>query len=307
MLTDDEFAQQLGVRLHAEVADLRAAPGLTATLRRRQARRALAVRTTVATPVAAAVVAVALVANTGQGGQPGRPAGSSAASAMQLRDVAYVKTQTTNALDKASNYVMHVYSTRTGGGSNDMWSDPATGRERGDNRGPDSTPVESYAVGAGATGDWTFLTIDYTRRTWWTTPWPKSQNEPLLPGPLPPPVKVGQGMPLRQVLTLVAYVVDPARIRDALGNGTLRLLGQERIGGHETLHLHLTVGANGLPEILPMTLDLWVDAVTFLPYREIASMGSSKSTADYAWLARTPANLAHLDLPVPPAGFTHRP
>jgi hypothetical protein len=223
-----------------------------------------------------------------------------------LQDVAYVKTQTTNALGKASDYVMHAYSTQPDGGSRDMWSDPATGRVRSDSLGPDGTPVQSYAVGAGATGDRTMLAIEYTRRTWWTTPWPEAQPGSLPPGPLPPPVKVGQSLTLRQVRALVGYV-DPTRIRDALGNGTLRLLGRERVGGHDTLHLRLTIETHGVSQILPMTLDLWVDAVTFLPYRETASMGSSMSTTDYAWLARTPANVAHLDFPIPPAGFAHRP
>jgi hypothetical protein len=62
MLTDDQFAERLGAQLREETADLRPAPGLTATLRRRQARHTLGVRLAVIVPLAAATATSALIA-----------------------------------------------------------------------------------------------------------------------------------------------------------------------------------------------------------------------------------------------------
>jgi len=81
----------------------------------------------------------------------------------------------------------------------------------------------------------------------------------------------------------------------------LQLIGDERIGGRDTVHLRLTGRTQGgLPQI-----DLWVDASTFLPVRLVGTKGVVTSAIDYTWLTRTGANLAKTDLTVP-AGYTHR-
>lgn len=68
MPTEDQLAQELRTRLHAETAGLEPRPDLLASLRRRQARRSVTTRLWMAAaPVAAAVAAVAAVVS-GAGG-----------------------------------------------------------------------------------------------------------------------------------------------------------------------------------------------------------------------------------------------
>jgi hypothetical protein len=75
-------------------------------------------------------------------------------------------------------------------------------------------------------------------------------------------------------------------------------VGSEKLAGNDAVHLRWST-------IPGFTLDLWVDATTYLPVRHISAGAKGGSTVDYTWLPRTPENLAGLDL-APPAGFTHR-
>ena len=53
------------------------------------------------------------------------------------------------------------------------------------------------------------------------------------------------------------------------------------------------------------SVDLWVDASTYLPVlQETSTGGRVTNRTTYSWLPRTPENLAKLSLVVPP-GFTH--
>jgi hypothetical protein len=208
-----------------------------------------------------------------------------AASTEQLRDVAYVKTQTLNALAKASDYVNRSHATYIGGSSGDMWVDAATQRTRYDEYAADGSPVQSTAASGPEGSDSTF-SVDYVNRVWWGEK-STASKQPVKPSATHPPSLASD---------------DPAGIRNDLAKGTLQLLGEERVDGIDTLHLRLTAKAANF------AMELWVDKATFLPYKRILDK-SGKMTATptetdvYTWLPRTPANLAHLDLTAP-AGFS---
>src|SRR5688572_20008111 len=106
MSTDEQYGQDLAVRLRQELHEVRAAPDLTRTLRRRQARRAWALRTAIAAPVAAAAIAAVLVSTTGPGA-PDPRLQADGGRATQLLDVAYVQEQTIKALAEATDLVIY--------------------------------------------------------------------------------------------------------------------------------------------------------------------------------------------------------
>ena len=60
-----------------------------------------------------------------------------------------------------------------------------------------------------------------------------------------------------------------------------------------------------MPSDSDSTLSWYVSPATYLPVRQtVTRRGTLLSTQDFQWLPPTAANLAKLDLPVPPPGFT---
>src|SRR5258708_2658539 len=102
MLTDDQLAETIGARLHAEVAGIDPAPDLMTTLRRRQARRSLAIGGGIATSLAAAVGVAALVA--AGAGPPPTGTTHGGTSTAHLETVAYVAQQADAALAEADQF-----------------------------------------------------------------------------------------------------------------------------------------------------------------------------------------------------------
>jgi hypothetical protein len=286
MLTDDQFAERLGAQLHEETADLHPAPGLTATLRRRQAKRTLGVRLAVIVPLVAATATSALVATSGPGGR-------AAPHASDLDDVAYVSAQIQDALGNVSDYVCRATAVGDGralhdvdGGTETHQIDMKTAAYRFDAYGPGGRRLSSSSSTAGPTRDGlvTTLVVNYPQRTWRTVQSPIRQP-PELPGGVAP-------IPFE----------DPVKIRDDIASGRVTLLGEERVNGRDTLQLRVLYSGDGYR----IQMDLWVDSRTYLPIRYFAEAEVAgdriTSTVDYSWLPRTPENLAALELR-PPAGF----
>lgn len=310
MLTDERYGRHVGTRLRQEVAGVRAAPNLVAQLRRRQLRRTLAVRAAIATPMVAAVAAAILVTTAGPpspGGRAPQAGGgvpSTDSGPVRLETVAHVQAQTIKALGRASDYVIYSKTIHDGdpyGVYEEQWLDKATQRSRVDYYGggprirvggsggkpvftlePDPTPgrveLRLSQSFSGPLGDQVMVQVNYYDRMWHQERY--TQDAPSAVDP---------------------DITDADAVRKAIADGTLELLGEEKVDGFDTLHLRLYG-----PE-KSSYLDMWVDAKSYLPVKEI----SDKSPADpdsltlnttYRWLPRTEENLARLEL-TPPPGF----
>jgi hypothetical protein len=279
MLTDDQLAARLTDLMREETDDVRPAPGLSATLRRRHRSQALRVRIAVAVPVAAAMAATALIATGGPGGRAAPPLAN-------VRDVAYIGAHTQAALANADDYVIHV-ETRNEAGvlASVTWADLKSDRYRLDSYTGGVRDMSQVTSGL-LTDRVPILTVDYHNRMWANWVWT----------PTPSQARELRYKCLAQTC-LGGEPLDPAEISKAIAKGSLTLVGEEPVRGQTTLHLRLT----GPPDFVSM--DLWIDPQTYLPVRLSETVMSSTEIRDYTWLPRTPANLAVFDLR-PPPGFT---
>ncbi|MEU7798333.1 hypothetical protein AB0B10_03595 [Micromonospora arborensis] len=211
----------------------------------------------------------------------GQPSGASTSSTdrsrpLQMRDVAYVSAQTRAALDDADKYVVKVHDAYEGG-SYDTWTDKQTGRYRVDMYQADGSPNSSLMTTV-ADGKLSGIQVNHLDRTYFED----------------------TGSP-EDATGVVIVPNDPASIRAWLDKGDLEIVGQEQVGGHDTLHLRLKAGT------ATYTVELWVDAASFLPYKAVADKSGhvtdKAEVSTFEWLPRTEENLRHFDL-TPPAGYT---
>lgn len=87
---------------------------------------------------------------------------------------------------------------------------------------------------------------------------------------------------------------DPARIKQALADGRLRVIAQgESVNGKPTVHLEGDLGLKATPPV-----GLWVDLTTWLPVRQQYLQDDATPPADLEWLPPTPENLDKLIAPV---------
>lgn len=203
MSGDETLAQALGARLREEVADIEAAPGLGAVIRRRHVRRAWAYRAAIAAPTAVAVAALAAGLTAQR-----QPADADA----QLRNVAYVTTHTVEALDRMSTSVFWEHTDWS-----DLWSDLTTGRTL--------MVIESNGARTRAelSSGGSNLVVDYTRRIWWT----EDSRVPAPSGSTPPNRKM--------------RFLDPQHLRDELAAGDIRVVGTTTVDGRKLVRLQMTV------------------------------------------------------------------
>ncbi|SNT00281.1 hypothetical protein SAMN05421812_102701 [Asanoa hainanensis] len=277
MTDDDQFGRRLATLLRDELSDVHSAPNLTDRLRGRARRRQLLV----------GACAVAVVAITGAVGLVAVPGADRADP--ELVDVAHVRTQVTDALARSTDYVVLA---RTANGAPyrvDKWTDAATRRVRTDWYGDGKLSV-SVVVTNEADGGQRGLQIDYLNR--WYAHW--------------------QRTPAEMEHTFPDFFEDlpeanPESISQALADGTLEIVGKETIDGHETLRLRLETEIEAGPTATtPTTMELWVDADSYLPHRSTITttheFGALTRTTTYTWSERTPENLKVFDL-TPPPGF----
>jgi hypothetical protein len=98
--------------------------------------------------------------------------------------------------------------------------------------------------------------------------------------------------------------LTPAQIQAEVQAGTLHVIGgQQLVDGHQTIELS-GFAAQAAPAF--GAFDLWIDASTYLPVRSSTTRSDRTGTAtsDFEWLAPSAANLAQLQVTVPPA-FTY--
>jgi hypothetical protein len=93
---------------------------------------------------------------------------------------------------------------------------------------------------------------------------------------------------------------NPSLLARGLAAGAWRVVGRARVDGQPAIELKENGNRKGIPESLPGRL--WVNAQTYLPIRLV--FGGS-SVQDFRYLPPTPANLALLQVPIPP-GYPRR-
>jgi anti-sigma factor RsiW len=103
--------------------------------------------------------------------------------------------------------------------------------------------------------------------------------------------------------------MDPAAIRSQVASGAWTVSGPTEFRGHQALKLTETTTVHVKPgKIAQSTDQLWVDASTYLPLYEYTTTSGVDAgppfTASFELLPPSPANLALLNVVIPP-GFTH--
>jgi hypothetical protein len=284
---EDELAA--GLREHA--AGLHLGRDVLAAARRRHRRRTAVVRAVSVTGTlgVAGVVAAAVAVTGSPGSVPGPRATSplvtpTAPAGVRL-DVATVSARVSQALTDTGDLVLHVDSRATLGGRtarSHLWLDPVSDRLRKDGDRLPGAP-RSDELWETRDGEQVITHVDHDDRTWWrdvVVDVDRSAEEPA----------AGRPRDLS---------VDG--LRAALRRGEFVILGRERLGGRETVHLRLS----DRPE--RHGYDLWVDAGTFALVRKVrvnADGTPLRVQEDYEYLPRSAEVLAELELEVP-AGY-HR-
>jgi hypothetical protein len=312
MKTDEQFGSELGARMRSELNDLHAASDLLPRVCRRLAWRTRMIRIAVVTPVVLVVTVALLIASVGQTQPRGTPPvahGTSGpgptSSGPPPVDTAYVLQQTEQSLSRATDYVIFLSTTDGLGTRIDMWLDIATHRYRNDvyenvtpvptGTGPNqlvlpptarsnSVPLTfSSAAQFDDHGNFkNLLSINYRQKTY--------SFAARLTGPPPQSGAVN--------------VFDPNSLRNAVQSGRVQVLDEETVEGQDTLRLRI----HDPPPASVAFSDFWVDSTTFLPLRQWEyKAGPDTPDEDvlrttFAWLPRTPDDLAYLIL-TPPPGF----
>jgi hypothetical protein len=293
MRTEDDLrAAFRALERHApDAADVRRAVHAqsrgVARQRRPRGRRPLGI-TLVLGAAAAAVTAVAVILATA--GSPAGRGGRAAGPALRVRLLAAIDTVRGDILFAGGR------SPADGG----MWVWPGYPRPGEQVRvrvlgfGMDGVPGKdeeyifampasrSAAADAGNPIDWGLMTVtgtliyvDHVKHTWGE--W--NQNMTF-------------GLP-----------VNAAGIRGEIAHGQLRVIGRTKLRGRPAIELGITLATSG-GGLRVTTADLWVDAATYLPMRQLLLYSDGKQDlTDYTFLRPTAANLAQLR-PVIPAGYT---
>lgn len=279
---DEELGTVLSARLHEELADLTAAPGLAATVRRRRSRQRWTLTGGLVLPVVAVGVVVALAVTSATTGVRGGPPRS---GEPQPHTVAYVVARSEEALDGTRDSISYTVVNRDDGSVGHFWTDSDSSRTLMVSRdGPVNAPTLAvrHIISGGRA---TVLTVDYAHHVWWQKTYPYTWPAGRTPAPNPPKSLPG----------------NSDDIRTQLANGDLILVGIEQVAGHTAEHLRTA------HELEPgHYMDIWVDSTTYLPVRMAIHAGQTSWSITYEWLPRTPENLARLEL-TPPAGFTEQP
>ena len=235
--------------------------------RRRRPRRAR-IATALVGAAAASLVATTLGARLwpGQSPRAARPAASRAETAQLLAYVtsAVASVEGIVVIDSSNGGVRSTFWTSTGGGSTTRWRYSINGRPS-----YDQTITEMN-------GRQTITNVDFAAHAWWT-----EQS----------PSQCGQS-------SCQTFGPTPGQVVQSLRTGEFRITGHPVVHGRPTIELTATYpGFSG-------TYTLLVDTASYLPLQSVNSVNTSPFTTTYTYLPDTPANVALLQVPIPP-GFRH--
>jgi hypothetical protein len=146
-----------------------------------------------------------------------------------------------------------------------------------------------------AGGQQTITVVSYEHKTWWRARRTVNFQPPVAPTPESSceeaTVIQGGGLGVGNLAGV---------IRTALSCGQYVIAGTQQVNGVQALELKPARTGNG-------TAVFWVDPSTYLPVRDLMTVGSRATIRDdFQWLPPTPANLRALDVRIPP-GFTQIP
>jgi hypothetical protein len=277
MITSGQLAALVGRRLRAKRAGP-PTPDIPAALSRRRARTTVALSTL---PVAAAAIAAAAFLLPG----PRTPA---------TQDTAYVASLATRALTTVPpGTIFFVQSTITRPGSDvtDTWASYGRLRIEVFKSGQ---PVSDMGHVRTSTTE-TAVVINYRERTW--------TRATSHFGKLSAPPAGTQGSfacdSANKIFGIPTDASDlAASLRDWESCGWLKSDGTATLGGVTDIRLTMPEGGG-------YATTWYVNPATYLPTRQtVTRRGTLLSAQDFQWLPPTAANLAKLDLPVPPSGFT---
>jgi hypothetical protein len=229
-------------------------------------------------------------------------------SAPHAQTAAYVVSRVQDALSQASsqNAIQHVRETTTlrvylagtdiSGQTAGSWS--YRGQSRNEVYASDGRIAAVLSrVPGGQVPKGQLVTdtlVNYQEKTWWRDR--HAVNAP--PKATPTPHTACQAaMVVEGGGAWVSNVA--AELRTALSCGQYTTAGYQRVDGVRALELKPVKAG-------PLTAVFWVDPATYLPVRDLVTAGRATIRDDFTWLPPTPANLATLDVRVPP-GFTRIP
>jgi hypothetical protein len=272
-------------------ADVTVPPGLvTRAVRHRRWQRMTVAAAGAGTAAVAAAVAAAVVVTS-----------AAPVTTTRAQTAAYVINRTEAALAAVAseNVLQYLHETATGRNSVKVSNLPAgtyaewayQGQAHWVVYSSDGQPASAmWAVDTGSR--YTTTSVDYKRKTWWQRTVPTSPGPPF------------SGFGLPDGITGPALSINwAAEIRQALKHGQYTVTGSELIDGVQALKLTLVHPFQGLPDAI-----FWVDPSTYLPVRELVTLGPGGTAnglqIDYRWLPPSQANLATVAVSIPP-GFTH--
>jgi hypothetical protein len=287
-LNDEQLGRLLGDRLHEEMHTMTAPADLTETLHRRNRRRTRALGFAAVLPVIVAVAVGASLAFA-PGGTGG---GGATAETPEMLTVGYVAERTATALSGLPGYVQHETAKHVGRDGKpasmiELWADPTTKRERQDNK-IFYGDVRSYTRALDGS---TAVELNHDKKKWWTYPVTSLA-----------PANTDQVQHLPPSL-------NPGDLKRAVDSGKVTLVGKERLNGRQTVHLQWLGGPDSALDAAKTaeeSMQIWVDAESYLPVRVINKLFTGTTTSDYEWLPRTRDNLAKVTVS-PPADYRKLP
>ncbi|MGH2719924.1 MAG: hypothetical protein ACRDJU_15295, partial [Actinomycetota bacterium] len=267
--------------------------------RQRARRRAMGMLATVLALVGLGTLLPGLLATHGDPVQTAtEPAGSPAPTALKAQLLAALNS------DEASIERETVTGAPGASGPIEYWYDPETGQSLSQALSTTGQGVlaEVASLEAKTAGQpLTVTAMDFMTKTWATATVSAASTVPVpivAPTSAATPIAGAIPVPLSSALAAqsgassVATVFTPAEIRSTLESGDLLLLGHETIDGQDTLHLVVdepklgptpTGDLGALPE--PATYELWVDATTGQPIRQVVMSGGGTVQAVYTCMA----------------------
>ncbi len=251
-------------------------PDMLAALRRRRARRARATAPLITVPVAAAAIAAAVFL-------PG-PAAPAA------QDTAYVVSHVTQALDAMpADTILFSQITRTGSDSaltdtmTDTWANDGHVRMEIFTRAGQLTSEFGSVTTRTAH---TAVIVNYLDKTW-------SRSANSGGHAAGPATSFTCASVSGEIIIFHSSSQMAAWLRAAVSCGTLKADGTATVDGVTAIKLIRGTG-----------ITYFVNPTSYLPVRLTLTTRVEVFQDDFRWLAPTAANLARLNLPVPPAGFT---